>query len=326
MRERPGEHMVKKTEFWYDSRDQKTKIAATQWTPDGQDAKAIVQIVHGMAEHMGRYEEFAQFLAENGMIVVASDMLGHGKTLGESGIKGYFCNQDPATVLVRDVHRLKKITQEKYKKLPYIILGHSMGSFILKDYLSRYGSGIDGAILCGSGCPSYAKQKMGSGLAKLSMIIQGDGHTNKFLQKLSFKGYNNKITAPKTEVDWLCTDKDILEAYRKDPLCGFAFTNNGYRTLGEIIRRGAQEKKKGKYAIVPRKLPILIASGKGDPVGNYGRDPQEFYDFLINIGLTRVQLKLYNEARHEILNGTDRQTVYEDMRNWILSIGGSRNE
>ena len=122
--------------------------------PEGREPLCVVQIIHGMAEYVERYEEFARFLTDQGCVVTGNDHLGHGKSVGEEKCYGYFCEQDPATVLVRDVHRLKKITQKEYPSLPYVIIGHSMGSFILRNYLTMYGSGITGAVIMGTGYQS----------------------------------------------------------------------------------------------------------------------------------------------------------------------------
>ena len=151
--------MVKKEEFTFDSRDGKSKIHAVRWVPE-QRVVCIVQIIHGMAEYIERYEELAQYLGEKGILVTGDDHLGHGKSVAKDGTYGYFCEQDPATVVVRDVHRLKKMTQEEYPGIPYIILGHSMGSFILRNYLFRYGTGIQGAIVCGTGSQPKALVKV----------------------------------------------------------------------------------------------------------------------------------------------------------------------
>lgn len=142
---------MKKEEIFFLSRDGKTKIHAVKWIPEGKPV-CILQIVHGMAEYIERYERLALVLTRQGILVTGEDHLGHGKSVGENGIYGYFCAHDPATVVVRDVHRLKKMVQEQYPGVPYLLLGHSMGSFILRNYLSRYGSGIDGAIVMGTVC------------------------------------------------------------------------------------------------------------------------------------------------------------------------------
>ena len=142
-----------KEEFYFDSRDGESRIHAVRYTPDDGNVKGIVQVVHGMAEYVERYENLAEFLTARGILVTGEDHLGHGKSVAEGGTYGYFCEQDPATVVVRDVHRLKKITEESYPEVPYVILGHSMGSFITRNYLCRYGKGVDGAVIVGTGMP-----------------------------------------------------------------------------------------------------------------------------------------------------------------------------
>ena len=152
---------MKKEEFTFASRDNVTKIHAVRWLPESENIQGIIQIVHGMAEYVERYEELAEFLTGKGYLVTGEDHLGHGKSVPEGGVKGYFCEQDPATVVVRDVHRLKKMTQELYPGVPYFILGHSMGSFITRNYIYRYGTGIQGAIIMGTGMQSLCTCLLG---------------------------------------------------------------------------------------------------------------------------------------------------------------------
>ena len=166
---------MKKEEIFFLSRDGKTKIHAVKWIPEGKPI-CILQIVHGMAEYIERYERLASVLTRQGILVTGEDHLGHGKSVGENGIYGYFCAHDPATVVVRDVHRLKKIVQEQYPGVPYLLLGHSMGSFILRNYLSRYGSGIDGAIVMGTGMQPKAVLNAAKAVTKNEIFVQtGDG-------------------------------------------------------------------------------------------------------------------------------------------------------
>ena len=139
-----------KEEFYFDSRDGENRIHAVRYTPDDGNVRGIVQIVHGMAEYVERYEELAKYLTDRGILVTGEDHLGHGKSVSEGGTFGYFCEQDPATVVVRDVHRLKKITEEQYPQVPYIILGHSMGSFITRDFAAKYGEELAGITICGT--------------------------------------------------------------------------------------------------------------------------------------------------------------------------------
>lgn len=310
--------MIKREEFTFDSRDQKSKIHAIKWLPETENVVCVVQLVHGMAEYIARYDEFARFLAGHGIVVVGNDHLGHGDTARESGMPfGYFCDQDPATVAVRDVHRLKKITQEQYLGVPYIIIGHSMGSFILRNYLMRYGKGIDGAIILGTGIKPKALIRIVAVLTKILTVFQGKKHKSLFINALAFGTYEKRIENKRTTIDWFSSDADAVDKYLEDDLCGFTFTLNGFSTLFELIKRTWDQEGLKE---IPKKLPILIASGTQDPVGDYGEGPKKLYDEYLNLDLTKVQLKLYNECRHELLNEGIREQVYKDLLNWILSV------
>lgn len=306
--------MVKKTEFTFDSRDGRTKIHAVRWAPEGK-VICIVQIVHGMAEYIERYEDLAQFLAKRGILVTGDDHLGHGKSVTDGGCYGYFCEQDPATVVVRDVHRLKKMTQEEYPGVPYIILGHSMGSFITRNYLFRYGTGIQGAIICGTGSQPQGLVYLCRAIAAVQGLFLGQKHVAKFIDKLAFGNYNKKISNPQTTFDWLCRDEKVVDAYMKDPLCGFTFTVNGFRTLFTLLFRLNQA---ANLEHMPKELPVFFIAGDKDPVGNYGEGVKKAYESFEKAGMKRLELKLYPEDRHELLNELDKQNVYEDLYPWIM--------
>lgn len=305
---------MKKEEFYFDSRDNISKIHAVRWTPESGNVVAVVQIVHGMAEYVERYEELAQFLTERNIVVTGEDHLGHGKSVPEGGLKGYFCEQDPATVVVRDVHRLKKMTQELYPGVPYFILGHSMGSFILRNYMCRYGTGIDGALIIGSGAHSGAALFASKCLLRVQKLFKGSKKESKFMNKIAFGFYNKRIVNPKTAYDWLTRDEEKVAAYIADENCGFVFTVNGFATLFAWIE-GAQ--KKENLEKIPVALPIYIASGTLDPVGNYGAGVKEVYRLYEEAGLQDVTLHLYEDDRHEILNEPDKEKVMTDMAEWI---------
>lgn len=306
---------MKKERFYFDSRDSASKIYAVRYTPKNGQARAVVQIVHGMAEYVERYEEFACFLAERGFVVTGADHLGHGKSAGEKGF-GYFCEQDPATVVVRDVHRLKKMTQQLYPSVPYIILGHSMGSFILRNYLSRYGSGIQGAIVMGTGMQPAALVKAGKGIAALIGKIKGERHISPMIQKIAFGSYCDRFKPVRTDADWLSKDEAKVDQYVADPMCGYIFTINGFRTLFELIDRAQKEES---VRNIPKELPVLLVSGTEDPVGDYGKGVKLAYDSMTASGMKKVSLKLYDNDRHEVLNETDRAVVMEELYNWIVT-------
>ena len=158
---------MRKEAFSFDSRDGETKLHAIRYLPDeGVPIRGVVQIVHGMSEYFERYEPFSRYLTEHGFVVTGDDHMGHGESVAEGMTFGYFCRQDPATVLVRDEHRLKKITQELFPGVPYLLIGHSMGSFIVRNYLCRYGTGISAAVLLGTGMPSRMELFLSTTIAK----------------------------------------------------------------------------------------------------------------------------------------------------------------
>lgn len=306
--------MIKKEDFYFDSRDGEHKIHAIRWIPEERPV-CIVQIVHGMSEYIDRYDEFARYLADKGIMVVGDDHLGHGKSVRPGEKYGYFCKEDAPTVLVRDEHRLKKMTQKQYAGVPYIILGHSMGSFIARNYLFRYGTGIDGALIVGTGMQSKPILLCARILAGIDGALFGADHISKLVDKAAFGVYNKKINSPKTPFDWLSRNEDNVRRYIDDPMCGFIFTANGFQTLFRLIRNLHDVEKLKK---MPRSLPVFFLAGADDPVGDYGRSVERVYKSFQELGMENVQMKLYPKDRHEILNEVDREDIYGDIYRWIL--------
>lgn len=309
--------MVKREELYFDSRDNENKIHGMQWIPEGKAPICILQIIHGMAEYIERYDEFAQNMAHKGILVVGEDHLGHGKSVGENGTYGYICERDPATVVVRDAHRLKKMIQEQYPGVPYIILGHSMGSFILRNYLCRYGTGIQAAIIVGTGMQPKAALAAGKIVAAVQKLFKDSKYPSGLLNAIAFGSYNRKIKGNRTVMDWLTKDEKIVDAYIQDPLCGFTFTINGFQTIFELVSRLYKRENLEK---MPKELPVLFVSGADDPVGDYGKGVNKACRSFMDVGMENVQMKLYSDDRHEILNETDRENIYEDIYLWILSV------
>lgn len=307
--------MVKKEDFYFDSRDGKHQLHAIRWIPEAQKPVCIVQIVHGMTEYVDRYDEFANYLAERGILVVGDDHLGHGKSVKPGEPYGFFCKEDAPTVLVRDEHRLKKMMQKQYAGVPYIILGHSMGSFITRNYLLKYGAGIDGAIIMGTGMQPKPVLLFGIALTTIQGLIFGPEHVSKFVDKISFGSYNKRIEAAHESGNWLSRNEENLIKYASDPLCTFTFTANGFQTLFKLIYNLHDKEKLKK---MPADLPIFFVSGSEDPVGDYGKSVEQVYRSFKEIGMENVKLKLYPKDRHEILNELDREDVYGDLYRWIL--------
>ncbi|MDE7130505.1 MAG: lysophospholipase [Lachnospiraceae bacterium] len=306
--------MIKKEDFYFDSRDGEHKIHAIRWIPEERPV-CIVQIIHGMAEYIDRYDEFARYLAGKGIMVVGDDHLGHGKSVRPGEKYGYFCKADASTVLVRDEHRLKKITQKQYAGVPYIVLGHSMGSFIARNYLFRYGTGIDGALIVGTGMQSKPILLCARILAGIDGALFGADHISRLVDKAAFGVYNKRIDSPKTPFDWLSRNEDNVRRYIDDPMCGFIFTANGFQTLFRLIRN-LHDVEKLKH--MPRSLPVFFLAGADDPVGDYGRSVERVYKSFKELGMENVQMKLYPKDRHEILNEVDREDIYGDIYRWIL--------
>lgn len=304
-----------KEEFYFDSRDGVTKLHAVRYRPeDGQQVRGVLQVVHGMAEYVERYEEFARFLTEKGFVVTGDDHLGHGKSVGENGTYGYFCDCDPATVLVRDVHRLKKITEGLYPNVPYVIMGHSMGSFIARNYICRYGTGITAAIIMGTGMQSLGTLRMAKAVASIQRLFFGSRHVSRLIDRLAFGSYSKGAAGPAAQWSWLSRDEERVSRYIQDPLCGFPFTVNGFTALFELVSRLHDPEN---LKAVPKKLPVLMVSGDADPVGDYGRGVRRAYDTLVAAGLEDIELKLYEGGRHELLNETNRDEVMQDIYCWL---------
>lgn len=302
--------MIQKEDFYYDSRDGIHKIHAVKWIPETKDISCIIQIVHGMAEHIARYGDFANYLAEKGILVVGNDHLGHGKSINNKEEYGYFCKKDAVTIVVRDIHRLKKLIQEENPGKPYYILGHSMGSLLLRNYLFKYGMGVDGIIL--SGTASHPPIKTVSGKAVLCFIglLKGWKYRSEWADRLVNGNPNARIENKKTEFDWLSTDEKVVDKYIKDEACGFLFTVNGFLTLVQSV----DNLNKKKYlANMPKDMPILFLSGEQDPIGGYTEGVKRACHQFKKAGMTCITLKFYEGCRHEILNEKKKEEVYEDI-------------
>ncbi len=309
--------MVRKEEFEYKSRDNKTMIHAQKWIPE-EEPIAIFQIIHGMQEFIDRYDDYATFMAEHGLLVIGNDMLGHGGSVHEGDTFGYFCEDDPATVLVRDAHHLKKIVQKEYPNLPVIVLGHSFGSFILRDFLRRYGNGIDGAIIQGGGVQDLNKLKIAKVIGKTIQAVKGPKYRSKLINNLAFGHYLDRIPNPRTPSDWLSHNEANIDAYLANPMNNFMFTVNGFLTLGELVTRTQNPEL---LENIPKDLPILVTSGKEDPVGDYGVATEKMFHMLQDDHhLINMELKLYDGMRHELQNEPNHQVVYDDQLAWIMKV------
>ena len=298
-------------EFSIDSRDMKSELTCYAFEPKG-DIGAILILVHGMQDHIMRFRELAEYLESEGILCAGVDLLGHGRSAKKEEDFGYFCEQDAATVVVRDVHRLKKTVQAEHQGVPVYIMGHSMGSFIVRNYMTRYGTGIAGVILEGGNDTPPVESAAGKFMSRLLAAVYGWHHRSRFMNNAIVGKYKKAFPG---EDDWLSTRKETIEDYKNDPLTQFVFTLNGFYTLSEFTRRAGDTKLMEN---IPRDLPILIASGEEDPVGEMGRGVRRMYELYRSRGFTDVKLDLRPSDRHELHNETDRYKFYEEIKDFII--------
>lgn len=320
-----GTDAVKIKVFHFPSSNNYTEIYGKAWIPEGE-VKAIVQISHGMQEHIGRYDEFARFFAEKGILVIGNDHMGHGKSVYQEEDMGYFSipikglkgkaalNNNSNAYVVRDLHRITKVMKKRYPGIPYILLGHSMGSFMVERYIMEYGKDVDGAIIVGTGNYTKATLKTGKALIKSLSMIYGERYRSELVNEIMFGKYNMRIDNQKTKLDWMCSDPEVIETYLSDDKCGILFTLNGFEALLSAIEYSVDVDNIKK---IPKDLKILFASGSEDPVGGYGEHVKELYETYKEVGIKDVSLELYEGCRHEILNEVIKKTVYADMYDWI---------
>lgn len=295
------------------SNDGEHQIAYTIYTPK-TPPHAILQIAHGMTEHFGRYEEFASFLAEHGIVVCGNDHLGHGQSVKDETELGFFGEKGGMDYVVADMHSLRDILRRKYPKLPYILFGHSMGSFLARMYTVLYPTELDGAIYCGT---SAGKEPLwlGKMLASLIGLFCGKRHRSKLIQKLAFGSYHKRFAGQ--QGNWLTKDMKILMRDKDDPRLGYNFTVAAHRDLFDLLMKVSSDEWAEK---VPCNLPILLVSGSDDPVGAYSDGVRAVYERLKEAEVTDLTLKLYAGDRHEILNELDREQVFEDLLAWIEGV------
>lgn len=288
------------------------RIHGCRWEPQGQP-KGVVQIIHGIAEHIDRFESVAIYLNSLGYVVVAEDHMGHGRSISEECPQGYFHGGWFAAV--DDTMALMKYTMRKYPGLPYIMIGISMGSFMLRTILAKYPhSGISGAVICGTAWQDAAVLRAGKTLCGLICRTSNETKPNAFLQNMLFGSYNKGIPNPASQNAWLCRDEDVVNAYDEDPLCGFAASSGLYRDMMEglsYIQNGEN------LTAMEKDLPVLFIAGDRDPVGNYGRGVEACAEAFRQNGMERVSVRIYPGYRHDILNEVDKLTVWTDLRDWL---------
>jgi len=300
-----------RTDLWYDSKGA-GRIHACRWIPAKQP-RAVVQILHGIAEFAQRYDAFAEYLTAHGFLVVAEDHMGHGQSINGEGIQGYF--HGGWFTAVEDSMQLMADTKAEYPDLPYFLFGHSMGSFMARTILSKYPDcGLAGAVICGTGWqPAFALPAL---IKVVETICKKGDETrpNEKLQGLVFGGYNKKVEHPRTPFDWLSRDTKIVDAYIAHPLCGFTASAG---LLREMMKGIHYIEQKENLQRMNRQLPVFFIAGGDDPVGSYGKGVQTCAEAFRKNGMEDVSVRIYPLCRHEILNEINREEIFEDILQWI---------
>lgn len=306
--------MLNINEFYFDSTEDEIKVYAKEWMPVNKNPKAILQISHGIEEHIQRYDDFACFMAENGFLVVGNDHLGHGKTSNSPEDCGFFAEKDGWNKVVKDMHTLYSIEYKKHPDLPYFILGHSMGSFLARTYIINYINELNGVILSGTGQKPRLVVKIGHYLADLEAKKIGIKAKAIRAEKLAFQSYNKKFKPQRTDYDWLTRREDIVDNYIEDPYCGFIPSTTMFKDLFDGLLYITDKKNLAK---MQKDLPVLFISGDRDPVGKSGKEVKKAYSSFLKSGLADVSIKLYSNGRHEILNEINKSEVYNDILDWL---------
>lgn len=296
------------------STDSKNNLNVIIWETE-KEPIGVLQIVHGMAEYIDRYDNFAKYMTEHGFNVIGHDHLGHGHSVSDEHDYGFFAEENGDKIIIEDMHSVTQYAREKWEELPNFILGHSMGSFCLRQYLTKYSNDVFGAIIMGTGWIPSAAALLGKTIATNTCKSKGSHTVNPLLIKLTLEPYNKPFAPARTNCDWLSRDEKQVDLYVNDKLCGFDFTAGAYKDFFTVLEKIA----KNRQLIGMRKsLPILITSGSVDPVG--GKKACEKLNAQYKrCGIDDVTLKLWENDRHEILNELDKSDVYRYIYNWLKS-------
>lgn len=298
-------------EFYIPSKG-KGNLRCCLWEPEGE-VRAVVQIVHGIGEHMPRYQNVAEVLNAQGYLVVGEDHMGHGGSVSDDTLQGYFYGGWETAV--DDTYSLLCKTKAKYPGKPYFLYGHSMGSFMTRTLLYRYpDAGLSGALISGTGWQAAPVLAAGLTVCRIEAALHGDTYVSKTVKQLMFGSYTKGYENPRTSLDWLTRDEKIVDAYIADPLSGFDATVG----LSMAMLQGMKmNEKPANLAKMPKDLPVFIFSGDDDPVGTNGKGVKQTYDAFRKAGMKNVSLKLYPKGRHEMHNELNKEEVFSDILEFL---------
>lgn len=304
--------MIRTTHFHYPSARDGCSIHALEWAPEGPP-RGIVHLVHGISEHICRYDETARFLAEHGFLVCGEDHLGHGRTVTD-GSYGFFAPENGWTLAARDVRALRKLEGARHPNLPYFLLGHSMGSFLTRTYLILWPGTVSGAVLMGTGQEPAPLVALGKRISALECRRLGPRGVSPLVHTLSLGAYNRRFRPSRTPSDWLSRDPAEVDAFLADPLCQSRPTVSLFRDMMGGLQLIA---RRDQLARMDPSVPVCFLSGQEDPVGGMGRGVEQVVRMFQDAGCRDLSLHLYPGARHELFHEQNRREVWADLLDWL---------
>jgi len=287
-------------------------LHALQWKPDDSPPKAVVQIVHGVSEHIERYNHFANFLTKNGFAVVGHDHRGHGKT--DPDHLGFIAEKEGFELMVKNIRDVNDFVEGTFTGIPRIFFAHSMGSFLVQRYFQVYDDNPAAIIYSGSNGKPPLLLNFGIFLSALLMKVNGPQAKSPLINKLSFGEYNKKFKPNRTDYDWLSRDTNTVDLYKDDPYCGFICSLSFYHQLFTGLKKLHSHRP---FAGNDESVPILLLAGSQDPVSNMSRGIKNLHRILIRSGIQTVDRQIYEGGRHDILNEINREEVYSNLLRWI---------
>jgi alpha-beta hydrolase superfamily lysophospholipase len=293
--------------------DNDIDIYVHRWLPSGP-AKAVIQVVHGLAEHAGRYSRVAAALNALGYAVYASDLRGHGKTAKSQEDLGFFAAKDGWRKCLDDLWQVNRNAASAHPGLPIVLMGHSMGATFARQFIAEHGDSLSGVILSGSSGQPNALAQSGRLTARLECLRLGQRGKSKLIQSLTFDAFNKRFEPGRTRFDWLSRDPAEVDKYVADPLCGFAASTQLWIDMLDAWAAIARSCDR-----VPRNLPIYVISGTHDPVSAGAKALTPMLEQFRAAGL-KLESKFYPEARHELLNETNRDEVTADLIRWLGTV------
>ena len=301
-----------KEELSFLSSDGKSNIYAEINLPEGKP-RAIIALSHGMIDHVGRYGRLVEYMTKMGFAVAGNDHLGHGRTVSDPSDFGFFAHKNGYKLVVDDLKLMNDRLHERFPELPIFLLGHSMGSFMARLYAEKYPESISGVIIHGTGGRNPLLP-FGKALAWLTKVLGGDKYRAKLVTNMAFGAYNKHFDKSEGSNAWLTRDGSLVADRADDPYVQYIFSSSGY---GDLFKSIGLCNSKAHFKAYPRELATLIVSGDADPVGDYGKGVRFVNKKLSEIGVRDLTFKLYEGARHELFNETNREEVFSDISEWI---------